>query len=192
MGEAFQFRSYNPQTGFLVADRSPYTLVFNSQSNSWYEGRPLVLSTDVSVFSRVGTPLCFNGIIFIVVRGKYIDAHELNEPIETLFRDDEDFFYRIIGYDVNEDQWSFSIFIPASVGFLYCITEWEGNLLVCASNSTYDRSNQRIRYSLDEGDGHFVFWKLSTKHKLWTEECELDLSNIFHAFWKVSASSGVV
>ncbi|GLJ07590.1 hypothetical protein SUGI_0070380 [Cryptomeria japonica] len=133
MGEAFQFRSYNPQTGFLVADRSPYTLVFNSQSNSW-----------------------------------------------------------IIGYDVNEDQWSFSIFIPASVGFLYCITEWEGNLLVCASNSTYDRSNQRIRYSLDEGDGHFVFWKLSTKHKLWTEECELDLSNIFHAFWKVSASSGVV
>ncbi|GLJ07588.1 hypothetical protein SUGI_0070340 [Cryptomeria japonica] len=120
-----------------------------------------------------------------------IDAQDPKEPIdvEELFRDDDDLLYMILGYDVNQDQWSFSIFLPASVGFPYCLTEWEGNLLVCASNSTHDEnqfalaassshgSNRRIRYSKREGDGHFVFWKLDTEHKLWTRERELDLSH---------------
>ncbi|GLJ07597.1 hypothetical protein SUGI_0070500 [Cryptomeria japonica] len=134
------------------------------------------------------------------------DAQELKEirDVDALFRDDQDRLYMIIGYDVNQDQWNFSIFIPASVGFPYCLTEWEGNLLVCASNSTHEENlfvlaassthdrNRRIRYSWDEGDGHFVFWILDTEHKLWTRERELDLSHQFHTSWRVSASGGLV
>ncbi|GLJ07598.1 hypothetical protein SUGI_0070510 [Cryptomeria japonica] len=190
--------------GFSVAEESPYTLVFDSQSNSWHEGRPLLRSINLDDY--VGKPLFFNGVIYFAARVESIDAEELKEirDVEALFRDDDDLLYMIMGYDVNQDQWSFSIFIPASVGFPYCLTEWEGNLLVCASNSTHEENlfalaansthdrNQRIRYSSDEGDGHFVFWILDTEHKLWIRERELDLSHEFHTNWMVSASGGVV
>ncbi|XP_057834404.1 uncharacterized protein LOC131044938 isoform X5 [Cryptomeria japonica] len=145
--ETFQFRSYNPKTGFSDDEKLACTLVFDFQTNSWHKG-----------------------------------------------------------YDVNQDQWCFSIFIPASVGYPHCLIEWEGNLFVCASDSTYEENQfvlaagsthehyRTIDYRWDGGggDGHFVFWKLDTEHKLWTRERELNLSHEIHTSWKVSGSSGVV
>ncbi|XP_057834408.1 uncharacterized protein LOC131044941 [Cryptomeria japonica] len=207
MPDTYQFRSYNSQTGFSLAEDCAYTLVFDSQSNSWYKGSPLLRSIDIFSYDYVGEPLFFDGVIYFVCKVESsTDAQELKEirDVDALFRDDQDRLYMIIGYDVNQDQWNFSIFIPASVGFPYCLTEWEGNLLVCASNSTHEENlfvlaassthdrNRRIRYSWDEGDGHFVFWILDTEHKLWTRERELDLSHQFHTSWRVSASGGLV
>ncbi|GLJ16056.1 hypothetical protein SUGI_0266810 [Cryptomeria japonica] len=180
--------------GRMLGDHSPYTLVFDFQSNSWYKGQPLLRSFDVCRY--LGSPLFFNGVIYFAAR-----VEELKEirDVEALLRDDQDCLYMIIGYDVNQDQWSFSIFVPTSVGYPYCLIEWEGNLLLCASNSSYalaarsnhDR-NRRIRDSLHKCDGHFVFWILDTEHKMWIREWEFDLSHELHTPWKVSASGGVV
>ncbi|XP_059075793.1 uncharacterized protein LOC131044938 isoform X4 [Cryptomeria japonica] len=166
--ETFQFRSYNPKTGFSDDEKLACTLVFDFQTNSWHKA-------------------------------------EIKD-VEAWFRDGSDSLYMIIGYDVNQDQWCFSIFIPASVGYPHCLIEWEGNLFVCASDSTYEENQfvlaagsthehyRTIDYRWDGGggDGHFVFWKLDTEHKLWTRERELNLSHEIHTSWKVSGSSGVV
>ncbi|GLJ07558.1 hypothetical protein SUGI_0069650 [Cryptomeria japonica] len=186
-------------------ENETYTLVFDSQSNSWYKGPPpfRYITED---FDHLQDPLFFNGVIYFLVRTPTINTQEGEEPrdIDAVFRDENDLFYMIIGYDVNQDQWCFSVFIPTSVGYPYCLIEWDGKLLVLASNSTHEDNlfvlaassthdpKQKIRYGLDEGDGHFVFWILDTQHKLWTRERELDLSHEFHSFWAVSASGGVV
>ncbi|GLJ07589.1 hypothetical protein SUGI_0070350 [Cryptomeria japonica] len=192
--------------GFALDEEQKYTLVFDSQSNSWHMGPPLLRSVNLPNSYRAKHHPFLNGVIYFIITVDNIDAQDLQEPIdvEELFRDDDDFLYMIMGYDVNQDQWSFSIFLPSSVGFPYCLTEWEGNLFVCASNSTRDEnqfalatssthdSNRRIRYSKGEGDGYFEFWKVDTEHKLWTQERELDLSHEIHTSWNVSAINGVV
>ncbi|GLJ07593.1 hypothetical protein SUGI_0070430 [Cryptomeria japonica] len=200
MRETFQFRSYNPQTGVSVDENEAYTLVFDFQTNSWHKGPPLLRSiASLSFYHSLKNPLFLNGVIY------FIAITEIND-VEALFRDGSDSFFKIIGYDVNQDQRSSSIFIPASVGYPHCLIEWEGNLLVCASDSTNEENQfvlasssthdnyRAIEYRWDGGggDGHFVFWKLDTEHNLWTREQELDLSHEIHTFWKVSASSGVV
>ncbi|XP_057834403.1 uncharacterized protein LOC131044938 isoform X3 [Cryptomeria japonica] len=197
--ETFQFRSYNPKTGFSDDEKLACTLVFDFQTNSWHKGPPLLLSITSFSFYPLKNLLFLNGVIYFIAIAEIKD-------VEAWFRDGSDSLYMIIGYDVNQDQWCFSIFIPASVGYPHCLIEWEGNLFVCASDSTYEENQfvlaagsthehyRTIDYRWDGGggDGHFVFWKLDTEHKLWTRERELNLSHEIHTSWKVSGSSGVV
>ncbi|XP_057834402.2 uncharacterized protein LOC131044938 isoform X2 [Cryptomeria japonica] len=232
--ETFQFRSYNPKTGnlsivpfswegldssFLNTD-----LMLVSASNGlmcffcpheladfqvfWVYNpvtkflRKLSVSFEVPDFIRSFVGICY--------------THNTGKLMVAGFSDDEKLACTLVfdfqtnswhkGYDVNQDQWCFSIFIPASVGYPHCLIEWEGNLFVCASDSTYEENQfvlaagsthehyRTIDYRWDGGggDGHFVFWKLDTEHKLWTRERELNLSHEIHTSWKVSGSSGVV
>ena len=120
--------------GYSFFEKRNYNLVFDSQSKSWYEGAPLLQSLE---YTSPETQCFFNGVIYMLAGDCNYDVHELIEvgDLDAFFIDDDEILYRIIGYDVNQDQWDFSILVPASVGFVYCLTEWEGSLFVCASNS---------------------------------------------------------
>lgn len=81
--------------------------------------------------------------LILLLEFKKIDDQELKEirDVETLSRDQLGCLLMIKGYDVKQDNWAFSIFIPSIGGYIHCLTQWEGKLLVCASGS----------------NGHFVF-----------------------------------
>ncbi|GLJ07557.1 hypothetical protein SUGI_0069630 [Cryptomeria japonica] len=193
--------------GFSLDEDDTYTLVFDSQSDSWYKGPPVALFYDNNKPRNSSRHTVFlNGVIYFLVRTPSIDVQEGqgSRDVDALFRDEDGLFYKIIGYDVNQDQWCFSVFIPTSVSYPYCLFEWKGKLFILASNSTHEENlfvlaassaqdrKRKIRYGCDEGDGHFVFWILDTEQNLWTRDRELDLSHEIHNSWEVFASGGVV
>lgn len=142
--------------GVTFSDNRNYTLVFDSQSNSWHEGAPLLLFPDYTSSEAQ----CFlNGVIYMLVGDPDLDDQELREVGDV---DQDNILYKIIGYDVNQDQWAFSILVHASIGFVFCLTEWEGSLFVYASNSTHEENQFELVASWDGCDGHFVFWILDT------------------------------
>ena len=113
---------------------------FDSHLNSWYSGQPLPLlhiinEYQYSPYRSLETQVFFNGVIYFIVRVDRRDAQELEgfSNLEGLYKDGDKYLHMIIGYDVNQDQWGLTLFILASIGFVYHLIEWEVNLLVCRS-----------------------------------------------------------